>query len=688
MALSVARETLRARRIALPWQLSAEQAALLTRGDRRPFALIGRWAGGGALIGSEPIRVAAPGADPFALLDEQPPVHAPRDGLVGGGWFGYLGYRLGARLESLGAGPPAPAGLPDATLGFYDHLLRLDADGQWWFEALGSHAREQALRSRLAELRRRADRLDPSPAAFSTEPWTAHPTSAGHARAVSVARDRIHAGDLLQANIAMRLRSRLCGDPLDVFVAACGRLPADRCAFLSSSDGALVSLSPELFLTRHGRQVRSAPIKGTRPACADPAAGRALAASEKDRAENTMIVDLVRNDLGRVCEVGSIGVEALADARPHAGVWHLVSEVGGRLREDVGDGELVRACFPPGSVTGAPKVAAMEVIAELESTPRDVFTGAIGFASPLAGLELSVAIRTFEIREGEIWLGVGGGIVADSDPRAEAAECATKAQPLLRAIGARLAAEEPPAAAIGPAPVRHGPRPLRRPDPRAGVFETLLVRDGGAVDLDAHLARLAASVAACYGAALPARTRERVVAAAAAAGLGPARLRIDYRVQASAPLVIVSSGLALPRPAVRLRSVALPGGLGAHKWVDRDLLDALAIECQPEQPLLCDLDGGVLEAARANLFTVDRHGVLCTPPLDGRILPGVTRARVIELARGLGMVVREAGLGLSSLLGAEEVFVTGALGGVEPAISLDGRPLPRGFVFERLAAGL
>ena len=448
MALSVPDPPLRARRVALPWRLSAEHATLLVRGDRRPFALIGRWAGGGALIGSEPVRVARPGEDPFALIDEQPLAQADEDGLVAGGWFGYLGYRLGGRLEHVGTGPPASAGLPDAALAFYDHVLRLDAHGRWWFEALWSDERERELRDRLALLSRRARQIPRDPAPFSTDPWTEHPTPDGHARAVAAARERIHAGDLLQANIASRLRSRLRGDPLDVFVTARTRLPADRSAYLAGPWGALVSLSPELFLARHGRQVRSAPIKGTRSASPDPAAaaaeGRALAASEKDRAENTMIVDLVRNDLGRVCEVGSVAVEALAEPRPHAGVWHLVSEVSGRLRGDVGDAGLLRATFPPGSVTGAPKVAAMDVIAELESTPRDAFTGAIGFASPLAGLELSVAIRTFEARDGEIWLGVGGGIVADSDPAAEAVECAIKAAPLLAAIDARLAGDVPP----------------------------------------------------------------------------------------------------------------------------------------------------------------------------------------------------------------------------------------------------
>jgi para-aminobenzoate synthetase / 4-amino-4-deoxychorismate lyase len=200
--------------------------------------------------------------------------------------------------------------------------------------------------------------------------------------------------------------------------------------------GGIASLSPELFLRRRGRVVSTGPIKGTAPRSADPGA---LRASAKDRAEHVMIVDLMRNDLGRVCEYGSIVAAETPEAQAHPGVWHLVSELRGRLRDVAGDGALLRATFPPGSVTGAPKVQALRVISELEATGREVYTGAIGFASPLAGLELSVAIRTFGARDGRLWLGVGGGIVADSDPLLELEECLVKARQLVAPVGGRIA---------------------------------------------------------------------------------------------------------------------------------------------------------------------------------------------------------------------------------------------------------
>ena len=652
-------------RVPLAWTLAPERAALLVRDDERPFALIGRWAGGGALIGSEPVAVASPGDDPFALLDSQPPVTpGAAGGAVAGGWFGYLGYELGRRLEPVAPGPSGAALLPAFELSFYDHLLRLDTQGRWWFEALWTDSRASALRHRLGVLEHRA--AEPQdPREFSTAPWRPTPGPAGHRLAVEACRRRIHAGDLFQANICTRLESRLRGAPLDLFVTAASALGPDRAAFLAGPWGAVASLSPELFLERRGRRVLSAPIKGTRGA----AEREALLASEKDRAENVMIVDLVRNDLGRVCTPGSITVDALAQARAHVSVWHLVSEVSGMLRDGAGDGALVRAAFPPGSVTGAPKVAALNVIAELESTTRGVYTGAIGFASPVAGLELSVAIRTFECDGDRVVLGVGGGIVADSEPEAEARECATKARPLLRAIGAELAQDR--AHTDAPVPLRLAPVPVPRPDPAAGVFETLLVSRGRPVALEHHLARLRRSVAALYGGCLSAGLESELLDAAS--GTDRARLRVVARPR-RAPERIAFELELTPLPArevpVRLVPRTVPGGLGEHKWLDRRLLASLGGD---GEPLLCDLDGHVLEAARASVFCLDRDGRLRTPAADGRILPGVTRARVLELSSELRLELAVAPLGLDELAGASEVFVTGALGGIEPA-HLDSHP--------------
>jgi para-aminobenzoate synthetase / 4-amino-4-deoxychorismate lyase len=687
-------ETARLVRIELEGAASAAEGALLVRGDAHPFTLAGDWAGGGALVGSEPVTVAGPEEDPFALLDRQPVVEAeptrpaagPSDGgagdPVGGGWFGYLGYNLGARLERVPPPPPRHVPLPDFALAFYDHVLHLDADGRWWFEALWSDERDAALNERLELLRKRLAESVRERPVWVGNFQPAAPGGAGHMRAIDECRERIAAGEIFQANLCLRLEADWKGDPVDLFARTAGTLEPRQAGVIAGPWGAVCSLSPELFLRRRGREVITEPIKGTAPRVL--AAGRegtrgednraALAASVKDRAENVMIVDLMRNDLGRVCEYGSIEVPSLNEPRPAAGVWHLVSSVRGTLRADAGDSDLLRASFPPGSVTGAPKIQAMRVIAELEAGGREAYTGAVGYASPLAGLELNVAIRTLELRGERIWIGAGGGIVADSIAEAELEECFVKARPVIAAAGARLI-EEPRVNRVAPVLALAGE--ADRPDPALGVFETILVRGGLPIDLRAHLARLERSVDALYGTALPADLETRIRATAAASPLQ------RLRVMAMGSSVEVEAEALAAEPAldpVVLAPAVLPGGLGAHKWRDRRLLDELAWRVDAV-PLIVDLDGDVLEAAYANVFVVEGTH-LVTAPLDGRQLPGTVRARVLALHP-----TREERLTLDRIAGADELLLASSIRGIHPARIVDG-PEPRFQLGARLRAAL
>ena len=427
--------------------LSVQDVTRALEGRPAPFALYGNWAGGGAVVGSDPLVVADANADPFATLDALPAIDAGAVagcGVVGGGWFGWLGYRLGRRIERLPEGPARPVALPEFHLGYYDHVLRLDPNGRWWFEALVGQGADDRIARRLDDLRSRLIR-PVSPEAY--EPPAPLRLAPGgrehHLDAVGRCRERIEVGEIYQANICLRLESHYRGSVTELFARALDHVHPTYGAAFATSWGGIASLSPELFLRREGREVTTAPIKGTVRRPSDERRARAalaaLRSSTKDAAEHVMIVDLMRNDLGRVSEYGSVVAPRTPDAEAHPGLWHLVTQVRGRLRSGVGDGELLRATFPPGSVTGAPKVQAMRVISELESTGREVYTGAIGFASPVAGLELNVAIRTFELRDGVLWMGAGGGIVADSDPAREFDEALAKARPLAAAIGSSVA---------------------------------------------------------------------------------------------------------------------------------------------------------------------------------------------------------------------------------------------------------
>ncbi len=458
--------------------------------------------------------------------------------------------------------------------------------------------------------------------------------------------------------------------------------------------GAVASLSPELFLRRKGRTVLSRPIKGThgRSEHEHQAAQQRgeLERSAKNRAENVMIVDLMRNDLSRVCVAGSVEVPRLLHAEPHPGVWHLVSDVHGTLDAACRDGDLIRAAFPPGSVTGAPKVRAIEIIHELEATPREIYTGAVGYRSPLAGLELNVAIRTFEFHGGRVWLGSGGGVVADSVDDEEYRECLLKASPLIHAVGGRLDGQAGGHAG-GTLGDRAPVRPSLRPRPAAGVFTSLQVTCGSTWGLAAHVARLEASTRQLFGKRLPQSLQDHL---AAVIGERPSgRLRITAR-PGGGPLQVIVEVVPLDRrPAVvGLRPVVIPGGLGGHKWADRRLLadmTQLKMLGPDEHLLIEDASGDVLETDRANVFAVI-GGLLCTPPADGRLLPGVTRAAILRAAGVDGIGVSITPMTRERLLTASEVFATNAVHGIQPVRSIAGSPVTwaAGPVAGRIAASL
>jgi para-aminobenzoate synthetase/4-amino-4-deoxychorismate lyase len=638
-------------------------------------ALVGAWCGGGAVVAWDPAQVLPLEADPFAVpMSEWHGEGNGRNLGFGGGWIGLWGYQVGRRVESLPAAPPRPVPQREHWIARYDWVIHQDPQGQWWFESLLPWAESVRL---FDKVRREVGVPLDGPAGYRFGPFALVPGPSVHRAAVGRGLEHIKAGDIFQVNLCARLEASFDGDPLDVFCAAVEALAPPYAAFIDTGCHAVASMSPELFLRRRGRRVVTCPIKGTAPASEDP---DVLAASTKNRAENVMIVDLMRNDLSRVCSPGTVHVADLARPQARAGVWHLVSKVTGKLRDGVTDADLLRATFPPGSVTGAPKIRAMELINELESTGRELYTGAIGYVSPVAGLEASVVIRTLEFASGHAWLGVGGGVVADSTPEGELAECLAKARPVLAAIGAELedVAYDDLASDLAPDDPRTDlPVSLAdastavRPAASNGVNTTVLVRDGRPILAEAHAERLCASASVVLGVHLD---RHRVLAQlrrqASAFPVGDFRLRMSVG-PSGCPTVTVRP-VTPETTASRLVPVLLPGGLGAHKWSDRSSLAHLPpLGERGSDPLFVDGDDTVLETDRANVFLVNDEGVH-TPRLDGRILPGVAREAVLDLLRRRGIPVHERNLTVADLAGAAEVFTTNAVRGVVPVTHCRG----------------
>ena len=381
------------------------------RGLPPPAALIGDWFGSRAVIAPTVTAAAAAPADVFAA----PPGSADA-AAVGGGWIGYLSY------PDAGADGRAPR-IPEAAGGWTDCVLRQDRDGRWWYESL-SGAPLSAWVAEAFESR--------APTRQHNIAW-GHADRDAHRRGVLACLDAIAAGEVFQACVCTQIAGTLDGAPIDFFVDAVTRTAPARAAYVAGTWGAVASLSPELFLRRAGEATTSSPIKGTLPRHARPSA---LRASAKDVAENIMIVDLVRNDLSRVAITGTVTVPELLAVRPAPGVWHLVSTVSARVPVDVPMTALLDATFPPASVTGTPKGRARQLLSTWELQRRGVYCGTVGLASPVAGCELNVAIRTVEFdADGSAILGVGGGITADSDPDGEWDECLHKAAPI---VGASL----------------------------------------------------------------------------------------------------------------------------------------------------------------------------------------------------------------------------------------------------------
>jgi para-aminobenzoate synthetase component 1 len=346
-----------------------------------------------------------------------------------GFWCGFCAYDLGRTVERVRTRIDDDLGLPDVAFMRFGARMTIRAGSA---HVEGDGPGRQILEHAWQRASTTCDVPRPRPRASE---WRSSLDEQAHSHAVDDIRARLHAGECYQVNLTRRLACDTALDPVALFTALDDTNPAPYSGlyvFGPALPGlAVVSASPEMFLRVDGRDVETRPIKGTARDAG------VLAHSAKDRAENIMIVDLARNDLGRVCEFGSVGVPVLCDIESHPGLHHLVSHVQGRLRAGCDLADLVRATFPPASVTGAPKPRVLQVIEDLEPVRRGVYCGAVGWIDgDAARAELAVAIRSFTIAGGRTFLGVGGGIVADSHAESEWAETELKSERLLEAAGA------------------------------------------------------------------------------------------------------------------------------------------------------------------------------------------------------------------------------------------------------------
>lgn len=441
----------------------------------------------------------------------------------------------------------------------------------------------------------------------------------------------IAAGDIYQANLSFRARFPFLGEPRALYEQLLAASGAGHCGYVDDGERQILSLSPELFfdLSRDGL-LTVRPMKGTAPREGDDTAEReALAASAKNRAENLMIVDLIRNDLSRIAEKGSVQVSDLFKVETYPTLHTMVSTVTARKRADIGLADILRALFPCGSVTGAPKIRAMEILRELEASPRGAYCGAVGFFAPDGSAHFNVAIRTLTICGGQGEMGIGGGVVQDSRPDSEYAECLLKARFFEAAR-----------------------KPLE-------LIETLRW-DNGFVRLDGHMKRMESS-ARSLGLLYDSCTARIALQQAITGRTGPLRVRLTLDEQGTHHVTAheLNGNPQHWTYAVSPHPADSRDALLRHKTNWRELYESEVQRLGTDEVIFCNQRGELTEGARSNIF-IRRGDILLTPPLSAGVLDGRLRAELIEQGKAQEAVLTPADLD-------GEVWFGNSLRGLIPA---------------------
>ena len=616
-------------------------------------------------------------------------------GPVASGLFGYLAYDLKDAVESL----------PQTTM---DHWQL----PQLWFSAPGALVVEDRFSQEVtlwvtgaddAEVDRitaafmaRCGEPLPAPGHFRGEGgFVSNFDMPGYMASIERIKEYIRAGDIYQVNMSQRFEGGFSGDPYALFLSLFAANPAPFFAYVHAGSHQIVSTSPERFLKMDGKSVEARPIKGTRPRGKSPEEDEALrgelSMSPKDDAELSMIVDLMRNDIGKVCRAGTVSVTHHKEVEAYQNVFHLVSIVEGEMDASADAVDLLRATFPGGSITGCPKIRSMEIIDELESDRRHIYTGSIGYVSFHDTMDLSIAIRTATIAKGRVSFSVGGAVVYDSDPESEYHETLHKGETLINAFTGGHSVDTPEAMVwLDGCLKAAGSSAVSVMSPMvqygAGVFETLRVERGRAPFLGHHISRLTKSWQALFGTPLPDLSWDRIIAYLVAAnGLSG---------ETSAVKIMVGKGAGgkdhvaiTARPYThRLVHLDAPGlgvvtfpyertsPLADYKSLNY-LLGLKALEYAramgADEALILNGDGSVSELATANLIALSGDRVIL--PVSPHVLPGVMESRVLPLLSSWGYRVNHERLNSTDLLAMDGVIATNALMGAVPLCVLDGK---------------
>ncbi|MBI9088508.1 MAG: aminodeoxychorismate synthase component I [Desulfobacterium sp.] len=655
--------------------------------------------------------------DPFDCVDalvDRFSMDAPGiSGPVGAGLFGYFAYDLKQRIETLPV-TCMDRNLPDLCL--YVPRVILIHDRHTGTTTLSipltaqapgdpsDQERIQAVRSRFFTTLTSIDSLKSVESSghkgFRIDSQGFRSNFSKSAYMASVARiiEYIKAGDIYQVNLSQRFETGFGGDPFALFQALFKKNPAPFFAFVNAGDHQIVSTSPERFIKQDGRNLETRPIKGTFPRGTTPEEDQRLKTelkeSFKDDAELSMIVDLMRNDLGKVATGGSVRVREHKRLEPYDNVFHLVSIVTADLAEEKSSVDLLRATFPGGSITGCPKVRAMEIIDELESINRHVYTGSIGYLSFHNTLDLSIAIRTAVIAEDKLSFCVGGGIVYDSDPEKEFQETLHKGKTLMETLensagrvdlerryawscGQLMFEDDVMVAATSPG-FQHG----------AGVFETIRVGDGKALFLDAHLDRLRGSWSRLFPTPMPDITWELVVEQLVRANgfdKGVFALKIIAADNGSGDAFLG----AFIRPYVHRLKLSGKQGIDLITYphprhtplADHKSLNYLyylqagryAAANAADEALILNPDATVSETNTCSIMAI--HEKKVTLPLSDHALPGITSKILVEQLESRGYRIVRKRLMPAELALEGYLVLTNALMGAVPVLSLDGKPV-------------